>query len=752
MRPAIVFENVDLEYKRRRKMSLKKLLAFTSNNQVSIIQKYKALNDITFTLETGKILGVIGNNGAGKSTLLRVISGNIKPDAGKAHISAGRVSLLALGVGFNKDLTGLENIYLNGMLLGFTKKQINKNLDKIIAFSELGNFIYQPIKTYSSGMVSRLGFSIAVNLKPDVLLIDETLSVGDIKFREKSFNALKKIIQDTDTTVVLVSHSLDQIKSLCDQVMWLDKGYVCKIGETNEVLEAYINKSKDDRINNGNIVKLDDFNIGIDLSDYEFIIAGEEKKNNGQVVDVIAELSYKNAVIKVTKRLLDNDDFIIFLETYNPEPFNLVIDLDKIDKVMDLDKYYIEPKEDKKYGKNIVSGPKAYIDLEKGSVIMSKLYYYDEVALKYDKDNTARAYNMNLEDGNSITIRDNKITISYDAKATTASFSIMVSKEKIFKREENVVGYFKSYFEILNKNGVWNSYFMLPEATMTKLSREVEPKVTSGYGFNMYHSLRTEMIQFLSVKDNRYFHNMILNSLLQMIMYHDDEDGFYHITYTPLWIKEEFGLTTPFIDVRANDNFNTFMQLVKPFYDIKGLDKTIQIRNNTILKLVDDRKYVYKSSKGIFIPDYMSLNGKTKSYASLLNNISIASNLYSLFLQTGDFMCMQAFKKIMEFIDENKEIFINSDGGFHKGILEVDSKFIGYGVEESLSTLLALLKMQKQLIDVDNAINYSIKFLIDKNIIYLNKKGFKLIYNNKLPSNDINNKIFEIYQNIKNVK
>lgn len=199
---------------------------------------FYALHDVSFEIYRGEVFGIIGLNGAGKSTLLKIISGIIKPTSGKVTRTGTLAPLIELSAGFNGELTGIENIYLNGLLLGYSKKFITSKIDEIIEFSELSKFINTPIKNYSSGMKARLGFSIATVVQPDILIVDEVLSVGDFKFKEKSENKIKSMIE-SGTTVLFVSHSLNQIESLCDRVLWLEKGKVREIGSSHEICAKY---------------------------------------------------------------------------------------------------------------------------------------------------------------------------------------------------------------------------------------------------------------------------------------------------------------------------------------------------------------------------------------------------------------------------------------------------------------------------------------------------------------------------------
>ena len=202
-------------------------------------EEFEAVRGVTFSVEKGEILGIIGKNGSGKSTLLRAIAGVFAPNAGSIDLKGNSVSLMSLGVGFKDTLTGRDNIYLSGMLLGFSEEQIRAREAEIIDFAELGEFIDMPVRTYSSGMYSKLAFSITSNLETDIILVDEVLSVGDEQFQKKSLRKMENLIRDKDRTVIIVSHSIETLEKLCDRVLWLHDGMVRAIGETESVLREY---------------------------------------------------------------------------------------------------------------------------------------------------------------------------------------------------------------------------------------------------------------------------------------------------------------------------------------------------------------------------------------------------------------------------------------------------------------------------------------------------------------------------------
>lgn len=200
---------------------------------------FKAVKGVTFEVPKGQILGICGKNGSGKSTLLRAISGIFSADKGSINLHGNSISLLSIGVGFQKQLTGYENIFLSGMLLGYSKEQIEEKVKDIIEFSELGDFIYKPVRSYSSGMYSKLAFSITAILETDIMLIDEVLSVGDIHFKEKSYNKMKELISDDKRTVVIVSHNSKTIIELCDKVIWLHEGLIKDEGDPETIMNEY---------------------------------------------------------------------------------------------------------------------------------------------------------------------------------------------------------------------------------------------------------------------------------------------------------------------------------------------------------------------------------------------------------------------------------------------------------------------------------------------------------------------------------
>lgn len=234
---AIEVRDLRIDYKNLTHMSIhQSIRAGKEKNKKEIIH---AVNGISFDVMQGEILGIIGKNGSGKSTLLKAVANIFQPDSGYIDVKDNKVSLMSIGVGFNNDITGRENIMTSGMLLGFSPEYTKEKMDEIIEFAELGDFIDKPIRTYSSGMYSKLSFSITAVLDTDILLIDEVLSVGDAKFSKKSYNKMQELILDNERTVIIVSHAVSTLQELCHRVLWMHDGKIKMIGDTNQVLQEY---------------------------------------------------------------------------------------------------------------------------------------------------------------------------------------------------------------------------------------------------------------------------------------------------------------------------------------------------------------------------------------------------------------------------------------------------------------------------------------------------------------------------------
>ena len=208
-------------------------------------KKFMALEDIDFVVRRGDRYGIVGTNGSGKSTLLKIIAGVMEPSDGRVAIGGTIAPLIELGAGFDMELTARENIYLNGALLGYSKKFIDERFDDIVEFAEVRDFLDMPMKNYSSGMVARVAFAVATATIPDILVVDEALSVGDFRFQEKCERRISELVEEHGTTLLFVSHSIEQIERVCEQAVWIEKGHMRMIGDVKDVCAAYRNMDKE---------------------------------------------------------------------------------------------------------------------------------------------------------------------------------------------------------------------------------------------------------------------------------------------------------------------------------------------------------------------------------------------------------------------------------------------------------------------------------------------------------------------------
>lgn len=239
-KPAIIIESVSKKFRlyKERNQSIKSAVM---RRRISVHEDFWAVSDVSFEIFEGETFGIIGDNGSGKSTLLKCLAKILFPNSGSITMNGRVAALLEVGSGFHPELSGRENIYLNGSILGMSKKELDSKFDEIVAFSGVGEFIDQPVKNYSSGMYVRLGFAVAINVDPEILLVDEVLAVGDEAFQAKCFKKFEEF-KESNKTVVIVSHALSTMAEMCDRLAWMDHGVLKAIGTPDEVIAKYRNR------------------------------------------------------------------------------------------------------------------------------------------------------------------------------------------------------------------------------------------------------------------------------------------------------------------------------------------------------------------------------------------------------------------------------------------------------------------------------------------------------------------------------
>ncbi len=303
---AIKIDNLSKQYQMFDKPSdrLKQML-FRGNKQY--YREFNALQDIGFEIAKGETVGVVGRNGSGKSTLLQIIAGTLTPSHGEIQVNGRVAALLELGSGFNPEFTGRENVYLNGAILGISKTEMDKRFDDIVRFADIGSFIDQPVKTYSSGMYVRLAFSIAINVEADILIVDEALAVGDTKFQIKCIDKMKEI-KKNGTTILFVSHAGEQVKRFCEKGIWLEDGKVKEIGSATHVVNHYEDSLHMDLLNQQIETAKEDEKIQEVLSSEQVENVKDAKKETPEIVAKITNVSTSNI------RINTFDEFSVVVE------------------------------------------------------------------------------------------------------------------------------------------------------------------------------------------------------------------------------------------------------------------------------------------------------------------------------------------------------------------------------------------------------------------------------------------------------
>lgn len=306
---AIKVENLTKIYKLYEKpMDRMKEALSLSKNKYS--REHYALKDLSFEVKKGDTVGILGTNGSGKSTLLKIITGVLTPTMGSLEINGKISALLELGAGFNPEYTGMENIYLNGTMMGYNREQMEKRVQPIIDFADIGDFINQPVKTYSSGMFARLAFAVAINVDPEILIVDEALSVGDVRFQTKCINKMKEL-KEKGTTILFVSHATEQIKRFCTKALWINKGEIVEQGESSEIVDKY----ESFMLHGGDLgEEIGDFSIVVDDIDKDGV-EEEFVKPSGDIPGRIVSIKCSKSELKTFDRLEVTVEYDVYDET-----------------------------------------------------------------------------------------------------------------------------------------------------------------------------------------------------------------------------------------------------------------------------------------------------------------------------------------------------------------------------------------------------------------------------------------------------
>ncbi|MGC6583583.1 ABC transporter ATP-binding protein [Paenibacillus sp. Dod16] len=324
MEPIIEVKNIVKKYRLYNK-PIDRLKESLNPYKKKYHQEFNAINDVSFVVNKGDAVGILGKNGSGKSTLLKLITGVISPSSGEIFVNGKVSAILELGAGFNPEYTGRENIYLNGLMMGYTREEMDEKINSIIDFADIGTFIEQPVKVYSSGMFARLAFAVSINVEPDILIVDEALAVGDIRFQTKCIEKMKEL-KSKGTTILFVSHATEQVKRFCNKAVWIKEGKVKAEGASSEIVDLYEDYMKhgNDYFGTANTNSAD-VNKSYNVSNEENIVLPEDPNILASITNVNIfkdELkSFDQLEIEVIYEVYEDfiEDLLIGVALYTPK-------------------------------------------------------------------------------------------------------------------------------------------------------------------------------------------------------------------------------------------------------------------------------------------------------------------------------------------------------------------------------------------------------------------------------------------------
>ena len=762
MQEIIKVDSIELVYQSAESLSIKKAvkMLFNRDFKKTFLMHYKALDGVSFSIKKGSVYGIIGNNGAGKSTLLRILSGAMSPTSGHIERNYNTINLLALGVGFTRDMTGVENIYLNGMLLGFEKKKIDDKLNDIIEYSELGDFIYKPMKTYSSGMVSRLGFSIAINLKPEVLLVDEILSVGDVKFREKSFSSIRKYIEDENTTVVIVSHSMQQIKDLCNYVVWIEKGHLIAKGDTHNILDAYtkVNKElislEEAKKETSENIKVVDNQITFDLSTYKLCLENpEERRLFGRIYDSEKSFQLGRTNLRVTVRRLTNDDLFIYFTISGKRNIQIFFELDQVKDRLNFDRYYKKPECDPVLGEIRATGPSSFFDLAAGSMVVSKIIHFNNLEVGHENKESF-GLKEHVCESNYVKLLDPEhLEVRVQSKSDEASFFIILSKTKIFRSFVNMKTYMDYYFSSIENNVNINPFFQLPEGTYTKVPCLGETDTQNIYEYNPTNGFNADLLRMFLASNERFYSDLMSNSVVQAYMYKEKQKEVFLTDSNTEWAKNVLRVNAPYFDTKLNCRAVDFLNQFIANNPVRNRLKPMKSLADFICSYYESGRNLYKLNGGIFFPSYLCMDSTAISYAALGDQAILVRVLLQAYRKYKGKQYKDVAEKILRFIEAGRECWIDSESGnLYRYVSYEGNNLLYHGEDNVYETLSELLMLQEVYCSLYKKVQKDIEYLTDSKIRYLKGTGYD-IYNEGAPaapreSIDIRSDILKLLERI----
>jgi hypothetical protein len=470
---------------------------------------------------------------------------------------------------------------------------------------------------------------------------------------------------------------------------------------------------------------MEDTDFVLDISKSDLAMNGKINRLNKDNYDIIKKYDFNGTKLQIIKRCIDNGDFFLFFDITNPKPQKIIFKINNNPKVYSYEDIYEKPPYDDRYGENEVTGPYAYLDFNKNSAILSKLYYFNELRHNYPEDQYSSVLELK-EENMDIEINNSRIIMNISNISDNCSFFILLSKEQLFTNKQNSDNFFKKYFESIKSNAVESSYFIRYDGTYTKLPYSIEPFTIHGYGFSLHHSSKRELIPELKKKKDRYFYDFIVNAITQTVLYQKNENGVFFTKHTSTWLKKDTGITAPYIDTRLNETFNLMVTNFKKIYPEFDIKNYTQNYCDFLIKEFE-LDNVYRLNEGIFFPDYFKNNMVEKTHSSLNHQLGIINLMFHIYRKTKKEKYLKLAKKMLIFLEKTHYLWINPENNnLFYGIKVQDKNIEMFGNDYVYVTLIDLLSIQKALDDNHLVKNPIIDELIFSKIEYLNNNGFSI--------------------------
>jgi len=466
----------------------------------------------------------------------------------------------------------------------------------------------------------------------------------------------------------------------------------------------------------------------INIKEYKAKDDAQVKTFYDDDVDFISNYNQEHGNLVITLRKLLNNDFFLYFEYEGKDSF-ITLEFGKIVQELQFDHMYRKPPFSSRYGENKLTGIGAYLDLADGSAVISKVYRYKKLSKTYGDIEKSTLYELINETGVQIN-SDNNIEIAVGGSGRV-TFFVLMSYEKLFKNQKNLTKYMEHYYEALYNNSVWNTFFVTPEGSYSKLPYSIEPFTKEGYGYSLHHSSRKDLISFYRKTKERFYENFIVNAIFQAYLYQPIEQGMFQSVYTSTWLKKDTGIVAPYIDTRLNEHFilmlQDFQKIIKSFSTLDPMKEYVDF----FCKKYNDKNQVYQCGEGVFFPDYFKGGLGTPTHTSLNHQLGISQMLLKAWMQYNDERYFAVAAAIFDFIKETCTNWKKDSNDLYYGV-KYDAKgcLEFFGDDYIFVTLLDLLLTQKSLMDKGKPRNETLDTLTDAKLSYLKNTEYDIFSSN----------------------